>query len=311
MRYVSFQSVAGRRIGVVIEEQICDLQAAYRAALGRDDDWANELASVLLPFDMNRFLHGRERSEEAARMAVAYARDCLNRGESVAFVQPLAECRLLAPVPFPGKIICVGLNYMDHAAESGSRVPEQPVLFSKYNNAIIGPGEAILLPSVSSQVDYEAELAVVIGKAGKNISKDEAMNHVFGYTLFNDISARDLQFIDQWMKGKTLDTFAPTGPWIVEAGDIADPHALGIRLRLNGKEMQSSSTAHMIFDIPTLISYISRLITLEPGDLIATGTPAGVGFVRKPPVFLRPGDEVEVEIEQIGVLRNRVVAEGA
>jgi 2-keto-4-pentenoate hydratase/2-oxohepta-3-ene-1,7-dioic acid hydratase in catechol pathway len=223
-----------------------------------------------------------------------------------------ARARLLAPVPDPRKIICIGLNYRDHAAESGVPAPSEPVLFSKYPTALIGHNEAIVLPEVSQQVDYEAELVVVIGRGGRHITRARAMEHAGGYSLGHDVSARDWQLNKpgkQWMAGKTFDTFAPVGPALVTPDEVPDPHRLGIRLRLNGQTMQDSSTSQLIFRVDELISYVSQIMTLEPGDLIFTGTPPGVGMARKPPVWLKPGDEVEIEIDRLGTLSNRVVAE--
>ncbi len=220
--------------------------------------------------------------------------------------------RLLAPVPDPQKIICIGLNYRDHAAESGVPAPEEPVLFSKYPSALIGHGEMIILPSVSQQVDYEAELVVAIGRRGRHIPRARAFEYVGGYAVGHDVSARDWQLNKpgkQWMAGKTFDTFAPVGPVLVTPDEVSDPHKLGIRLRLNGQTMQESSTSQLIFGVDELIAYVSQVFTLEPGDLIFTGTPPGVGMARKPPVWLKPGDSVEVEIDQLGTLRNSVAAE--
>lgn len=215
-----------------------------------------------------------------------------------------------APVPRPGKIICIGLNYRDHAAESNLPIPEKPVVFSKFSTSVIGPGEPVVLPSTSHQVDYEAELAVIIGRRGKNISAERAYDYVLGYTAFNDISARDFQFGDgQWQRGKSCDTFAPMGQTIVTTDEMSDPHKLSIKLVLNGQTMQDSNTDQLIFGVPALIEFLSQTITLEPGDVIATGTPPGVGFARKPPVFLKPGDQMEVLIEGMGGLGNPVVSE--
>lgn len=209
----------------------------------------------------------------------------------------------------PGKIICVGLNYHDHAVESNMPVPTSPILFSKYSSCAIGNGDTVLIPPGSTQTDYEAELAVVIGRTARHVQASEALRYVMGYTCMNDVSARDFQFADgQWQRGKACDTFAPMGPWIVTPDEIPDPHALRIQMRLNGKTMQDSTTAQLIFKIPELIAFISTFVTLEPGDVIATGTPPGVGFAHKPPVYLAPGDQMEVEIESIGILRNTVAA---
>lgn len=215
-----------------------------------------------------------------------------------------------APVPRPGKVICIGLNYRDHAAESNMAIPEKPVVFSKFPSSVIAPGEPVVLPSTSQQVDYEAELAVVIGRRAKHVSADRAYDYVLGYTAFNDVSARDFQFADgQWQRGKSCDTFAPMGQTIVTTDAIPDPHKLSIKLVLNGQTMQDSNTNQLIFGVPALIEFLTQSITLEPGDVIATGTPPGVGFARKPPVFLKPGDQMEVLIDAIGGLGNPVVSD--
>jgi len=210
----------------------------------------------------------------------------------------------------PGKIICVGLNYRDHAEETGAELPKAPLLFAKWANTLIGHGDPIVLPRESQEVDYEAELGVVIGTRGRHISESDALDHVRGYICVNDVSARDLQFADgQWTRGKSPDTFCPVGPRLVPREEIADPQALAIRCILNGETMQDSSTANMIFSVAEIISYVSRTVTLEPGDLIATGTPAGVGVFRDPKVLLKDGDEVTVEVEGLGALTNPVTKE--
>ncbi|MBA4065557.1 MAG: fumarylacetoacetate hydrolase [Isosphaera sp.] len=223
------------------------------------------------------------------------------------------QVKLLPPVPDPGKILCIGLNYRDHALEGGKAIPAEPVLFGKFANALIAHGDPIRLPKVSEKVDYEAELVIVVGKRGRHIPNDKsAFEHVGGYTCGHDVSARDWQFRGeekQWMIGKTFDTFAPTGPVVVTADEIPDPHALQVQLRLNGTTLQNSNTKEFIFGVPHVLWYVSQCVTLEPGDLIFTGTPPGVGIARKPPVLLKPGDVAEVEIEKIGVLRNPCVAE--
>lgn len=217
---------------------------------------------------------------------------------------------LQAPVPRPGKIICVGLNYRDHAAESNLPIPDYPTIFSKYANSVVGPGGPIILPKVSAQVDYEGELGVVIGRRARHVPHEEALDYVAGYLAFNDVSARDYQMrTSQWTIGKTFDTFAPMGPALVTSDEIPDPHDLDLRVTVSGEVLQASNTHHLIFSVPRLVAYLSQVMTLEPGDVIATGTPAGVGFARQPPRFLQPGDVVEVEIEGVGRLVNPVVAE--
>jgi 2-keto-4-pentenoate hydratase/2-oxohepta-3-ene-1,7-dioic acid hydratase in catechol pathway len=214
------------------------------------------------------------------------------------------------PIDRPGKIVCVGLNYRDHAEEQGTELPGAPLLFAKWPNALIGPGEAIVIPRVSQRVDYEAELGVVIGSRVRGVSKENALEAVRGYLCLNDVSARDLQFADgQWTRGKSPDTFCPIGPRLVPREEVDDPQALGIRCVLNGQVMQDSTTANMIFTVAEIIAYASATMTFEPGDLIATGTPAGVGVFRDPPVLLQDGDEVTIEIERLGALTNPVRAE--
>ena len=212
------------------------------------------------------------------------------------------------PIPRPGKIVCVGLNYKDHAEEQGAELPAAPLLFAKFTTALIGPGDPIVIPAVVTRCDYEAELGVVLGATVRNVSQENAFEAVAGYVVANDVSARDLQFSDgQWTRGKSPDTFCPVGP-LVPAADVPDPHALGIRAILNGETMQDSTTANLIFGIDEVISYASQTSTLEAGDLILTGTPAGVGVFRDPPRLLQPGDEITIEIDHVGSLTNPVVA---
>jgi 2-keto-4-pentenoate hydratase/2-oxohepta-3-ene-1,7-dioic acid hydratase in catechol pathway len=214
------------------------------------------------------------------------------------------------PIDLPQKIVCVGLNYRDHAEEQGADLPEAPLLFAKWPNALIGPGEPIVIPTASRRVDYEAELGVVMGSRVRNVSTENALEAVRGYLCLNDVSARDLQFSDgQWTRGKSPDTFCPVGPELVPRDEVPDPQALAVRCVLNGEVMQDSTTANMIFTVADVIAYASRTITFEPGDLIATGTPAGVGVFRDPPRLLQDGDEVTIEIEGLGALTNPVRAE--
>ena len=214
----------------------------------------------------------------------------------------------MLPIDRPGKIVCVGLNYRDHAEEQGAALPTEPLLFAKWPTSCIGPGEAIVIPPIVTKADYEAELGVVIGSRVKAVSKEGALEAVRGYVCANDVSARDLQFSDgQWTRGKSPDTFCPVGP-LVPRDEIADPHSLRIRTIVSGEVLQDSTTANLIFGIDDVIAYVSQTTTLEPGDLILTGTPAGVGVFRDPQRLLRPGDEVTIEIEGIGSLTNPVVA---
>jgi 2-keto-4-pentenoate hydratase/2-oxohepta-3-ene-1,7-dioic acid hydratase in catechol pathway len=214
------------------------------------------------------------------------------------------------PIDSPPKIICVGLNYRDHAEEQGSDLPTAPLLFAKWSNTLIGPGEPIVLPPESSQVDYEAELGVVIGRTGRRVAERDALDHVRGYVCVNDVSARDLQFADgQWTRGKSPDSFCPVGPRLVPREEVDDPQALAIRCLVNGEVLQDSTTANMVFSVAEIIAYVTRTVTLVPGDLIAAGTPAGVGVFRDPQVLLQDGDEVTVEVEGLGQLTNPVTKE--
>jgi 2-keto-4-pentenoate hydratase/2-oxohepta-3-ene-1,7-dioic acid hydratase in catechol pathway len=221
--------------------------------------------------------------------------------------RPLDELELGPPVPDPQKIICLGLNYHEHARETALPTGSVPTLFAKFPNALTGSGSPIVLPAASREVDFEGELALVIGRRGKDIPEERVFEHVGGYMPLNDVSARDLQLLtSQWMAGKMPDTFAPCGPALVLADEVPDPEALQLETRVNGATLQSASTGDMIFGIRQTVRYVSQLVTLEVGDIISMGTPAGVGFKREPPVFLQPGDMVEVEIEGLGVLRNPV-----
>jgi len=283
LRFVTFQLDANIEPGVLLGGQIIGLRGAgFESVLSVIEGGADALDRV------SRWVQRPLSSELPDMAAVA----------------------LRAPIPRPPKIICIGLNYRDHAAETKIAIPEAPVVFSKYPTAVTGPGQPIVLPRNSAKPDYEAEFVVVIGKRGRHVRAEDWREYVFGYTMMNDVSARDFQMAtSQWMMGKTFDTFAPLGPAIVTADEVADPHNLDISLTLNGQVMQNSNTGQMIFQVWRLIEFLSSVFTLEPGDIISTGTPAGVGFARKPPVWLRAGDEVTVRVEGLGELTNPVVAE--
>jgi len=223
---------------------------------------------------------------------------------------PLASVRLLSPLPRPGKILCVGLNYRDHAIESKMELPKVPAVFTKFSNAVAGHGANVVIPEMTKQADYEAEMAVVIGKTARRIEVKDWQEYVFGYTILNDVSARDVQLsTSQWSLGKSFDTFAPIGPAIVSKDEIADPHVLDIKLSIDGEVLQHSNTRELIFKVPDLIEYLSNIVTLEPGDLISTGTPAGVGLGRTPQRWLKAGETMTVVVEEIGTLTNPVIAE--
>ena len=290
-------------LGVLIDDrlfEIGELARAVRAAAGEPASW---------------LLNGNNMLEVITRGASALAdiNALIKEADAPGITNEGLELSLEAieflPAVHPGKILAIGRNYVDHAIEGGAAPPSAPLLFNKLPNSLSSHNAPIVLPEISQKVDYEAELAVVIGRRAKRVSEANALDHVFGYTLINDVSARDLQFGDgQWTRGKGLDTFAPLGPFITTRDEIADVQALKIEGRLNGEVMQSSNTAKMIFKVAFLVSYLSQGITLEPGDVIATGTPEGVGVFREPPVLLKAGDVYEVEVEGLGTLSNPVVA---
>lgn len=287
MKIATFSVQTEQHIGLVIDDQIISLTA---------------LCPEEFPACIKKFI---ERSGELRTRAEQIIEQRVNDHA----IFKLSEVNILPPIAKPDKIICVGLNYFDHCKETGMEPPESPVIFSKYANAIAGHNDAIEIPINSTEVDFEAELAFVIGREAKHVSEEEADDYVFGYTIMNDISARDLQFQDgQWSRGKTADTFAPFGPVIVTKDEVGDPHNLAISLELNGEIMQDSNTSNLIFTVPEIISFLSQSMTLMPGDLIATGTPPGVGMGRNPKIWLKNGDRMNVSIEKIGTLSNHVIA---
>lgn len=291
-----------QRLGVALGDQVCDVSSLARA----HKDAGVEVPAWLLDVDstLEVIRRGAPALSEIDRLLSGGNRN--GRGVTVAYGIDRVD---FLPAVYPKKILAIGRNYVDHAIEGGAEPPRAPLIFNKLSNSLSAHNAQIILPTISSQVDYEAELAVVIGRQAKHVDEAEALDHVFGYSLINDVSARDLQFGDgQWTRGKGLDTFAPLGPFITTHDEITDVQSLKIEGRLNGQVMQSSNTAKMIFPVAYLISYLSQGMTLEPGDVIATGTPEGVGIFRKPPVLLKPGDVFEVSIEKIGTLRNQVSA---
>jgi len=296
-----------QKIGVLLDEHtVIDLNAAYRDFLHNQGQAAD--ADTSLAETVQDFLARGDAALQMARNVLQFARQ--QQSASPAWLRPAAAVRLTAPVPCPSKVVAIGQNYRDHCAEQGVKPPDRPIIFAKFPTSVIGPDEAITWnPELTSQVDYEAELGVVIGKRAKNVPQVEAISYVAGYLNANDVSARDLQFGDrQWVRGKSLDTFCPIGPYLVTPDEVADPHALAIRSILNGTVMQDSNTNNLIFTIPALIEFITRAITLLPGDIILTGTPPGVGVFREPKVLMQPGDTISIEVEGLGTLTNPVAA---
>ena len=312
MRLVTFEVQGANRLGAEQDGAVVDLNRGYALLLatrGVPDFQAR--ADRDLPADMLGFLEGWDQTDSRAREVLVFCSEVRKAGGPLwqAMSKPASAIRLRAPIVNPRKVICLGLNYRDHAEESKATIPTDPVLFSKFASAIIGPDDPILLPSVSREVDYEAEMACIIGRRGRHISKAHALEYVAGYTAFNDVSARDYQIRKpggQWLSGKTFDTFAPLGPALVTKDEIPDPHKLDIRCLVNGEVLQSSNTKHLIFSVEDTIAYCSHIFTLEPGDVIATGTPGGIGFARKPQRFLKEGDVAVIEIAGLGALRNPI-----
>jgi 2-keto-4-pentenoate hydratase/2-oxohepta-3-ene-1,7-dioic acid hydratase in catechol pathway len=304
MKLVRFCAEEGQpvRLGVWTDAGILDVSACAR----KYARYAGEQGGLSLPESPLGLIR------DAA--ALDTVRDFVERAaadpEARTTLFDAPKVRLLAPVPRPTKIICIGLNYRDHCIEHGNPIPTSPVVFSKFPTAVLDPGAPIVRPRVTEKMDYEAELGVVISRGGHHVSQEEALAHVGGYLNFNDVTARDLQKLDgQWIRAKSCDTFAPMGPLLTTADEIPDPQNLGIACRVNGQVVQNSNTVQMIFTVAYLVSFLSEFMTLEPGDVIATGTPPGVGNARKPPVYLKAGDVVEVEVEGLGVLSNPVVDE--
>jgi acylpyruvate hydrolase len=275
--------------------------AGLRAAVVSGPGVLIDLAAAEPPLPAD--LAGLLSEERAGRLAALAA-----NAPETARIQ-LDQVQLAAPVPTPSKIIGIGLNYRDHAAETGQELPTRPTVFAKFPSALTGPYDPIVLPAESNSVDYEGELGVVIGRRARNVSEDDALSYVGGYLVVNDVSARDVQnWTSQWSLGKSFDTFAPVGPFLVTAAEVPDPQNLDIETRVNGVTVQHSNTSNMVFTVAALVSQLSAVMTLEPGDIIATGTPGGIGGAQNPPLFLKDGDIVEVEIERLGCLRNPVVA---
>lgn len=302
MKLISFYKGKNLRAGAAVEGYAIDLEKAAKA-----------LGCGVVPDSIRAILEGGEPALGRVRRAVRRAEARMNRvaakkDRRPVWAMPLGDVELAPPVPNPEKIICVGQNYIDHCREQGVDPPASPIIFTKFPTSLTGAASPIKIPpeTVTRAVDFEVELAFVIGREGKRIAKRNAMSHVAGYTVMNDVTARDIQKSDgQWVRAKSIDTFGPCGPWLVTRDEIDDPHDLRIWLKVNGETMQDSSTKNLIFKIPQLLEFLSRTITFRPGDIVATGTPPGVGIFRSPPVLLGPGDVVEAGIDGIGTIQNR------
>ncbi|WP_019636441.1 fumarylacetoacetate hydrolase family protein [Paenibacillus fonticola] len=307
MKLVSYSTAGAVRIGCINGEQVVDLNYACLAQLEADGAIrAKQIAEAFVPANMVEFLQGGTESMELAKRAVDYA---LNHVDTIPYpvIHNTEDVKIEAPVLNPSKIICVGHNYREHILEMKRELPEFPVIFAKYPNTIIGPQDDIPYFSISEQLDYEAEFVFVVGKRARNVSQADALDYVAGYTIANDVTYRDIQRRTiQWMQGKAVDGSAPMGPWMVTSDELQDPSGLEVVLTVNGEERQRSNTANLVFTVQRLVEFLSGLMTLEPGDVILTGTPGGVGFARDPQVFLKDGDVVRIEIDKIGALENKV-----
>lgn len=308
MKLITFTVNGHSRIGAVVEdEKVVDLNYAYQAQLKSEGKYRyKEIAEAFIPAEMKAFLEGGEESRELAKSVIAFA-----KANPESFTYPLihhkADIRVEAPLSNPGKIICVGHNYREHILEMGREIPSNPVIFAKFANTILGPEDDIPFHPISEQLDYEAEFVFVVGKQAKNVSEEEALDYVAGYTIANDVTYRDVQRRTlQWLQGKTVDGSAPMGPWLVTSDELTDPSGLEMVLTVNGEERQRTNTSNQVFTTQKLVAFLSELMTLEPGDIILTGTPGGVGVAMDPPNFLKEGDVVRVEIDQVGVLENKV-----
>ena len=307
MKLITFTEQGVTRIGAIEDGKVIDLHAAFEKKLESEGKLRfKQIAEAYVPADMNGFLQGGKESLDYAKEAVAFAlKHEKYKGKQLVFSKE--DVKVEAPVPSPGKMICVGHNYREHILEMGREIPPYPVVFAKFANTVIGPEDDIPHYPISDQLDYEAEFAFVIGKRARNVSKAEALDYVAGYTIVNDVTYRDLQRRTlQWLQGKTVDGSAPMGPWLVTTDELSDPSGLEVVLTVNGEERQRSNTKNLVFSVQYLVEFLSGLMTLEPGDVILTGTPGGVGVARDPQVFLKDGDVVRIEIDGIGALENKV-----
>lgn len=307
VKLITFTEQGVTRIGAIEDGKVIDLHAAFEKKLESEGKLRfKQIAEAYVPADMNGFLQGGKESLDYAKEAVAFAlKHEKYKGKQLVFSKE--NVKVEAPVPSPGKMICVGHNYREHILEMGREIPPYPVVFAKFANTVIGPEDDIPHYPISDQLDYEAEFAFVIGKRARNVSQAEALDYVAGYTIVNDVTYRDLQRRTlQWLQGKTVDGSAPMGPWLVTTDELSDPSGLEVVLTVNGEERQRSNTKNLVFSVQYLVEFLSGLMTLEPGDVILTGTPGGVGVARDPQVFLKDGDVVRIEIDGIGALENKV-----
>lgn len=307
MKLINFTVAGHKRAGAIVNEQIIDLNYAYQAQLKAEGKYRFEqIAEAFVPANTDELYQGGKESLQLAQGAIDFILENPNSFDKKV-IYSREEVKVEAPVQKPGKIICVGHNYREHILEMGREMPSNPVIFAKFANTVLGPEDAIPHFPISEQLDYEAEFTFVIGKKARNVSEEDALDYVAGYTITNDVTYRDIQRRTlQWLQGKSVDGSAPMGPYLVTSDELSDPSGLNVVLKVNGEVRQSTNTANLVFDVPKLVSFLSNLMTLEPGDVVLTGTPGGVGVAMNPPQFLKEGDVVTIEIDKIGVLENKV-----
>jgi len=309
MKLINFTVAGHTRAGAIVDDKVIDLNYAYQAQLKAEGKYRyEEIAHAFVPNNTDELYQGGKESLQLAQNAIDFI---LANPESFdkQVIYNREEVKVEAPVGRPGKIICVGHNFRKHIQEMGRELPSHPVIFAKFANTILGPDDAIPFYPISEQLDYEAEFTFVIGKQARNVAEEDALDYVAGYTITNDVTYRDIQRRTlQWLQGKTVDGSAPMGPYLVTADEIGDPSGLSMVLKVNGEVRQSTNTDDFVFNVPKLVSFLSGLMTLEPGDVVLTGTPGGVGVAMNPPQFLKDGDIVTIEVDKIGSLENKVKA---
>ena len=307
MKLINYTYNATTRAGAIVEDQVVDLNLAYEALLKSEGEYRyQEIAHAFVPATTDELYQGGKKSLELAQQAVDFILKNPEASDKKA-VFAYSEVKVEAPVINPGKIICVGHNYREHILEMGRELPSHPVIFAKFANTILGPQDDIPFYPISEQLDYEAEFTFVIGKQARNVSEEDALDYVAGYTITNDVTYRDIQRRTlQWLQGKTVDGSAPMGPYLVTTDELPNPSGLDVVLTVNGEVRQKTNTANLVFSVQKLVAFLSNLMTLEPGDVILTGTPGGVGVAMDPPTFLKDGDVVRIEIDKVGALENTV-----
>lgn len=307
MKLINYTFNGTTRAAVLVEEQVIDLNLAYEAKLVAEGEYrAKEIAHAFVPATTDELYQGGQKSLQLADEAVAFILENPQASKQQA-IFAREDVKIEAPVLNPGKIICVGHNYREHILEMGRELPTHPVIFAKFANTILGPDDDIPFYPISEQLDYEAEFTFVVGKQARNVSEEDALDYVAGYTITNDVTYRDIQRRTlQWLQGKTVDGSAPMGPYLVTADELQDPSGLDVVLTVNGEVRQKTNTANLVFSVQKLVAFLSNLMTLEPGDVVLTGTPGGVGVAMTPPTFLKDGDVVRIEIDKVGALENKV-----